>query len=649
MKKILLTTTVALALLASCGTDDFSNYYSGGTTSSGSGSISGGSMNSTEIGTTNLTNFDIQFNTAALTDETEATDASNEDFVESLLAEEADGLKTLAITYNGSSASWTYYKKSGAVITESASAGDSYSDEDIDISVSGAHVTVKSSKKIDYKLQGTSTDGNFKIYSEKKFIIDLNGVTLTNKSGAAINIQKGTDGDKRCYLRVVDGTTNTLSDGSTYSTTDGEDEKGVIFSEGKILVSGKGSLVIKANGKHGIATDDYIYMHAGTNTYITPAAGSNGIKANDGIYIAGGVHNISCSGEAPKGLTSDSLICITGGRTTIINTGSAVYDSTEKDYSQPSCVKSDSAIVVSGGELYCKATGNGGKGIRAAQTYTQNGGTVKVITTGSTVGSSSSSMAMSGSSSSSDAEPKGLHVGSKSLSNGLITINGGSIAVRCTGGEGSEGIESKNKIVVNGGMVESYCYDDPINAKSNITINGGYVYGNGTNNDGIDSNGTMVINGGVVLGCGASAPEDGLDCDQNTFTITGGIVVGIGGSTSTPTSSTCKQPVVVTTASLSSNSVLALTDTNNNCIAAFKVPSRYSGSYTLLISAPGLSTGNTYNFVSGSTISGNTFQGVGYGDLSISGGSTSWSYTQSSIVTGSSSGNMGGMPSNRPF
>ena len=629
----------AMFVFTACGSNEFS--YSGTDlgTSSG-GAISGGSISTTEIGTTDLATFDISLNTSPLADEAEVVDASNEDFVEEMLASESDGMKTLTVTYDGTSASYVYTNKKGEVETPDAS--------DLTVSIDGAHVTVNAYKKLRYVLQGATTDGNFKIYSDKKFIIDLDGVTLANKSGAAINIQKGTDGDKRCYLRVTDGTVNTLSDGSSYSTPADEDEKGVVFSEGKLLVSGTGTLVVKGNGKHGIASDDYIYLHAGTNTVITPASGYNGIKANEGIYVAGGVHNITCTGNAPKGLASDSLVLITGGRTTVINNGVAVYDSDEQDYSQPSGVKCDSAVIVKGGELYCKSTGNGGKGIRAGMIYTQDGGVVKVITTGTSVGSSSSYSAMrpggSMTSSGSDAEAKGVHVGSKSDTSGLITINGGSLVVRCTGGEGSEGIESKNKIVINGGMVESYCYDDAINAKTNITINGGYVYGNGTNNDGIDSNGTLTINGGVVLACGATAPEDGFDCDQNTFTITGGILVGIGGDSSTPTSSVCKQAVVLSNISLSSGSVVAIQKSDGTATGAFKVPARYSGTYKVLLSAPGIATGNTYNFLSNATVGGKSFQGIVFDELAVSGGTTSWSYTQSSMVTGSTTSSMGGRP-----
>ncbi|MBQ3805524.1 MAG: carbohydrate-binding domain-containing protein [Prevotella sp.] len=629
----------AMLMLAACSNDDFTSFIGAETNNTNSGTVSGGSLSAAEIGTTDIATFDIALNTTALANETEVTDASNEDFVEEMLAAESDGIKTLTVTYDGTTATWTYTNKKGNVVTPDAS--------DLTVSADGAHVTINAYKKIRYVLQGSATDGCFKIYSDKKFIIDLNGVTLANKTGAAINIQKGTDGDKRCYLRVIDGTVNTLSDGTTYSTPDSEDEKGVIFSEGKLLVSGSGSLVINGKGKNGLASDDYIYLHAGTNTMITPASGYDGIKANEGIYIAGGVHNITCSGNAPKGLTCDSLVSITGGRTTIINNGVAVYDSEEQDYSQPAGVKCDSAIVVSGGELYCKSTGNGGKGIRAGLLYTQNGGTVKIITTGSSVGSSQSNFMRPGgntSSSGSDAEAKGLHVGKKSDTSGLITINGGQLTVRCTGGEGSEGIESKNKIIINDGIVESYCYDDAINAKTNITINGGYVYGNGTNNDGIDSNGTLTINGGVVLACGTTTPEDGFDCDQNTFAINGGILVGIGGDSSTPTSSVCKQASVLTNISLSGGSVVALQKSDGTAVTAFKVPARYNGSYKVLLSTPGIITGNTYSFLTGATIGGKSFQGIVFDELAVSGGSASWSYTQSSLVTGSTSGGMGGRP-----
>ena len=78
--------------------------------------------------------------------------------------------------------------------------------------------------------------------------------------------------------------------------------------------------------------------------------------------------------------------------------------------------------------------------------------------------------------------------------------------------------------------LRTYSYDDGINSKSTMTINDGSIYSYATGNDGIDSNGNLIVNGGVVVGCGASAPEEGIDAAEGyTFSINGGTVVGIGG------------------------------------------------------------------------------------------------------------------------
>ena len=80
-------------------------------------------------------------------------------------------------------------------------------------------------------------------------------------------------------------------------------------------------------------------------------------------------------------------------------------------------------------------------------------------------------------------------------------------------------------------MIAALCYDDCMNASNSIVINGGSIYCYSSGNDGIDSNGTLTITGGVVIASGTTSPEDGFDCDQNTFKITGGIVLGIGRGT----------------------------------------------------------------------------------------------------------------------
>lgn len=68
--------------------------------------------------------------------------------------------------------------------------------------------------------------------------------------------------------------------------------------------------------------------------------------------------------------------------------------------------------------------------------------------------------------------------------------------MKATGGEGSEGIESKSVLTVNEGTVAALCYDDCMNASNSIVLNGGNIYCYSSGNDGIDSNGTLTITGG---------------------------------------------------------------------------------------------------------------------------------------------------------
>lgn len=605
MKKIAcLCLAAATTMLAACTSDpDLTDFTDNTATNGGGGSSSGASSSVTYEGDlSELTTFDISIDTSALSEGSETISADDEDYIENNTFDQQ-----VSIVYDGSSASYTTV-------------------DGVTVSVDKADVVVNSTiKNVHITVSGTTTDGFLKIYSDKKFELELAGANITNPDGAALNIQSG----KRGYIVLADGTTNTLTDGTSYSdATDSEDMKATLFSEGKLLFSGTGTLSVYANCKAGIRSDDYIAFRPGNNIYVKATAG-NGVKANDGIYIKGGVLNVETSAAASKAFSSDGVIEISGGRTTAITTGTGAYDSDEKDVSGCAGFKADSTILISGGTVYAKSTGAGGKGISTDQTLTINDGTVKVITTGKqyTYGSL-------------DTSAKGIK------SDGAMYINGGEVWARCTGGEGSEGIESKSTMDITGGTIMAYCYDDAINSSKAMTFSGGYTFAMGTNNDGIDSNSTLTVKGGVVIACGTTTPEGGIDCDENTFTITGGTLVGIGGTTSTPTTNACTQPaVIVGGSSISSGTYITMANASGTNILAFKVPVNYTQQgYTLLVSTPGMSKGSTYTLSTGATVSGGT-DFCGYvTDATVTGGSTLASLTLSSMVTTSnySGGQQGG-------
>jgi hypothetical protein len=141
------------------------------------------------------------------------------------------------------------------------------SDDGVAIEVTDADITVTSSAgitDITYSLSGTTSDGMFKIYSDSDFLLRLDGVEITNLDGPAINIQA----DKTISVELMDETTSTLTDGETYADPpDEEDQKAAFFSEGQMLFSGNGSLVVYGLGddQHGLGSDDYMNATYGSD------------------------------------------------------------------------------------------------------------------------------------------------------------------------------------------------------------------------------------------------------------------------------------------------------------------------------------------------------------------------------------------------
>jgi hypothetical protein len=247
------------------------------------------------------------------------------------------------------------------------------------VTTNGAHVTVNSGTANDsllLVLSGSTTDGSLLVYRQRKYGIQLNGLTLNNSNGPAINNQCG----KALYLHVADGTTNQLTDGTSYAEQT-YDQKGALFSEGQMIILGTGTLSVTGNCKHAIACDDYIIIDENVTLHASSSTG-NGIKVNDGLWINNGTLDISVTADAARGIKCDSVVVITGGNTTITTSGDCIYDSSEQDYSSAACIKCDYDFTMSGGTLTMTSSGDGGKGINSSAGVIFSGGTLSAITTG---------------------------------------------------------------------------------------------------------------------------------------------------------------------------------------------------------------------------------------------------------------------------
>ena len=555
----------------SCSDDDTSDDVSADATAAAQ-SATALSIDASDY---DVASFTIARNDASL-EESETVPDSDNDYVENTTFSQ-----TVAITFDGTSASYT-----GSV-------------ENVSIDTSnGAHVVINASTddNVVYEVYGTTANGSLKIYSEKKFQLRLCGVTITNPTGAAINIQSG----KRVFVVLADGTTNTLTDGTSYtSTTSGEDMKACLFSEGQLCFSGSGRLNVYGNCKAGIRSDDYVVIRPGTNIYVKATAG-NGIKGNDALNIYGGVVNVEVSAAGAKALSTDGHALISGGRTTAIVTGSATVE--DGEVTGTAGLKADSTFTITGGEFYAYNTGKGGKGISTDQQAYFQGGTVGIITEGSTYTSGSD-----------DSKAKGIKA------DGDIEISGGTVKVRATGGSGCEGIESKGTLTISGGTTQVYAYDDAINSASHLYIKGGLVYAHSTGNDGLDANGNLYVEGGATIAYGTKAPECGIDANEEggyTVYLSGGSLFAIGGGNSTPSTSDSTQGYVQASGSVSKGSTAAISY-DGTTLASFVLPAAYSNG-SILVTAPGMVAGGTYTLaVDDSSISATASQ---YGSSAMGGG-----------------------------
>ena len=479
-----------------------------------------------------------------------------------------------------------------------------FTENGVEVTVNGGHITANhsSTKNICYVLSGTTTNGSFTVVGDKKYEVKLNNVNITNPDSAALNLLSG----KRAYIMLVDGTSNTLSDGT------GGSQKGALYCKGKLLFNGSGKLSVTGNTNNAIHSADYIVFRKGNNIYANSTA-NHGIKANDGIFINGGIINVEVSAEAAKGINCESNVIVNGGRTTVITTGGGTYDTDDKEAKGAACIKADSAFTINAGELWLKSTGSGGKGINVDTEAYFTGGNVYIVTEGGQYKSNNDT-----------SSPKGIKA------DGNINISGGAIWVR-TNGYNGEGIETKSTMNISGGEVAVYAYDDAINSKGDMTITGGYVYAQGKNNDGLDANGNIYIKGGLIYAICSGSPEVAIDANTEggkKLYLTGGTVVAVGGlENGSSLSQACYQA-----SSWSKNTWYTMTYDSNTF--SFKTPS--SGGNALVISSAATPT-----LSSGTTVSGGTsiFGGIGMMSGTVSNGT---SVSLSSYTGGNGMGGGGG-------
>lgn len=485
------------------------------------------------------------------------------------------------------------------------------------ITIENGSITIQQSVSDGLHSEGFTMNGGSLDITAGSDAIDAGAASIQISAGT-IKITSAVDDSKG----IKSDANITINGGTIEMTVSGAQSKGL--SSKQNIVINSGTINIKASGKTVLESSGSGYEPAYCSA----------LKCAGNLTVNGGDITIetTSANDGGKGFSADGEIVINNGTIKITTAGSGTTYTNEsgaKDSYTSCCIKSDTNISILGGTIMCSSSGSGGKGIAADGTITvgklnaDNSNLVLNVTTSGNrfqVSSSSSSGGNRpggpgggggfGQDSGDYANPKAI----KSLGN--LTINSGTISVNCTQStEGGEGIESKAKLYINGGIVEIGTYDDCINASTHIEISGGQIYCVARGNDAIDSNGTITISGGLTIANGASTPEGGIDCDNNTFKLTGGVLIATGGNNSSPTTSSTTQRYATFTSS--ANTSVCVKNSSGDIVLLYKMPSTGT---SVLFSAPELTTGSS--LLTGGTISGGTtFNGYTTGGT-YSGGSS---------------------------
>ncbi len=469
--------------------------------------INGISYYKNEDGT--LYYFDADCNKASLAESTPASSSSISESSET-------GTSSASQTANSSES--TKPVSSSSIVTPNSSAttisngnvptisytasGASVENNNSCVTVTGGEVVISCAGDYDFSGSYSGADAQIRVYSPKSdsgVYLNLRGLTLTNTADAPIYAQMSS----KTFVVPKNGTTNTLSDGSTrtktftYVNSNNEtkvDTTGAcIYAKDDLTIKGEGTLVVKGNYNNGIHTSNDLRVK---NGIVTVTAKNNGLKGKESVSISGGTLNITTSsGDGIKSDT-DEATDLAAGKGSIEITGGEITINSKYDG-----ITANNAIVIADGESTSptiKVTSGGGQTC-LSQSSSGNGG-------GGFGGGFPGGMG--GSSCSPDSSMKGFKADSN------ITISGGVIEINSR----DDGIHSDGNITLSGGKMTIASDDDGVHAEkalyvkdqANVSVTMAY--------EGMESP-DMNFEGGITS---VITTDDGWNAAGGTSTTTGG-------------------------------------------------------------------------------------------------------------------------------
>lgn len=426
-----------------------------------------------------------------------------------------------------------------------------------------------------YYLQGTATDFQVIVSTAAgdtgKVDLFLNGVSLKS-SDAPIYVQNA----EKAELHLVQGTTNTIEDGSTRPQTHTfnnkvDTAKAAIYAKDDLSIKGSGSLTVKANYNNGIHTSNDLKIKKSTGT-LNVTAKNCGLKGKASLTINGGNITVNASGDGIKSDEDDTaklaegkgFVMIAGGTITITSAFDGISASNTVQFTKGETTDEPTVKITAGGGQTCLGNSTGGQGGRGG--WGMMGGGNSCSPDSSMKGiKADSNIVIEAGKIDVNSHDDGIH------SDGNITVSGGFASVKTD----DDGLHAEKALTIKDGVVEvAMAYEGMEGAEMNfeggvtsvVTTNDGwnaaggtststggnqggrgggfgrsdgskakvtggfhYIYVGTGDTDGLDSNGDIEISGGiVVIECRMNGGMGGMVDSDGSTSITGGKLLGFG-------------------------------------------------------------------------------------------------------------------------
>ena len=266
----------------------------------------------------------------------------------------------------------------------SASVVNPFSNSGVEVSTSGANITISSTKaNVPYVLSGNSTNGSLTIYSTEFFNLTLSALNLSSSTTAALNL--ASNASAAITLKGA----STLADGAASELS------GAFYAAGALTIGGNGTLNVTGNAKHGISAEGVLTVNSGTinilstdsdgihgssdliwngGTLDIASAGSDGLDVSGNVAIHNGNLSINTTADEQRGVKVSGTFTMNNG-TLDINTSGA----------DGKGIKCDSDLNINGGSLTIVHSGDMSKGLKCDGQINISGGTIDITSSGSTV------------------------------------------------------------------------------------------------------------------------------------------------------------------------------------------------------------------------------------------------------------------------